>query len=77
VLTFIFTEFFELYFRRSFRYTNARAVVSVAALATFKPDIFPFALFLCHKIRPNQAGLITYELSGYYSDSRLDTFGWF
>jgi hypothetical protein len=59
MLTFIFTEFFELYLRRTFRYTNARAIVSVAALTTFKPDILPFALLFCHKIRPNQAGLIT------------------
>jgi len=66
MLAFIFTEFFELYFRRSFRDTNVRAIVSVAALATFKPDILPFALFFRHKIRPNQAGLITYELFGYH-----------
>jgi hypothetical protein len=76
MLAFIFAEFFELYFWRSFRDTNARAVVSVTALATFKPDILPFALLFCHKIRPNQARLITYELFGYHLDSRLDTFGW-
>ena len=58
MLTFIFTEFFELYFRRSFRYTNARAVVSVAALATFKPDILPFALLFSHKVHPQQTGTL-------------------
>jgi len=62
MLTFIFTEFFELYLWRSFRYTNARAIVSVAALAAFKPDIFPFTLLFSHKIHPNQAGLITNNL---------------
>jgi len=59
MLTFIFAEFFEFYFGRTFRYTNTRAIVSVAALATFKPDILPFTLFFSHKIRPDQAGLIT------------------
>ena len=62
MLTFIFAEFFELYLRRSFRYTNARAIVSAAALTTFKPDIFPFTLLFSHKIRPNQAGLFTNNL---------------
>ena len=59
MLTFSFAEFIQFYFRRTFRYTNACAIVSVAALGTFKPDIFPFTLFFSHKIRPNQAGLIT------------------
>jgi hypothetical protein len=59
MLAFIFTEFFELYFRRSFRYTDTRAIVSAAALAAFEPDIFPFTFLFSHKIRPNQAGLIT------------------
>jgi hypothetical protein len=59
MLTFIFAEFFEFYFGRTFRYTNTCAIVSVAAFATFKPDILPFTLFFSHKIRPNQAGLIT------------------
>ena len=62
MLACIFTEFFELYLRRSFRYTDARAIVSADALATFKPDIFPFTLLFSHKIRPNQAGLITNNL---------------
>ncbi len=77
MLTFIFTEFFEFYLRRTFCYTNTCAIVSVAALATFKPDILPFTLFFSHKIRSNQAGLITNKLSGYHSDSRLYAFGWF
>ena len=76
MLTFIFAEFFKFYFGRTFCYTNTCAIVSVAALATFKPDILPFALFFRHKIRPNQAGLITYELFGCHSDSHLDTLGW-
>ena len=65
MLTFIFAEFFKFYFGRTFCYTNTCAIVSVAALATFKPDILPFTLFFSHKIRPNQAGLITQDLSGY------------
>jgi hypothetical protein len=77
MLTFIFAEFFEFYFGRTFRYTNTCTIVSVAALAAFKPDIFPFTLLFSHKIRPNQAGLITYESFGSHSDSRLDMFGWF
>jgi hypothetical protein len=66
MLTFIFAEFFEFYFGRTFCYANTRSIVSVAALATFKPDILPFAFLFSHKIRPNQAGLITQELSGYH-----------
>jgi hypothetical protein len=77
MLAFIVTKFLELYFRRSFRYTNARAIVSAAALAAFKPDIFPFTLLFSHKVRPNQAGLITYELFGIHSDCHLDMFGRF
>jgi len=77
MLTFIFAEFFEFYFRRTFCHTNTCAIVSITALTTFKPDILPFAFLFSHKIRPNQAGLITYELSDYHSDTRLDTFGWF
>ena len=56
MLAFIFTEFFELYFRRSFRYTDTRAIVSIAALAAFKPDIFPFTLLFSHKIVPTKQG---------------------
>jgi hypothetical protein len=59
MLAFIFTEFFELYFRRSFRYTDTRAIVSATALAAFEPDIFPFTFLFSHKIRSNQAGLIS------------------
>ena len=66
MLTFIFAEFFEFNFGCTFCYTNTCAIVSVAALATFKPDILPFTLFFSHKIRPNQAGLNTQELSGYH-----------
>ena len=77
MLAFIVTEFLELYFRRSFRYTDTRAIVSAAALTAFKPDIFPFTLPFSHKIRPNQAGLITYELFGTHSDCHLDMFGRF
>jgi len=75
MLAFSFAEFFEFYFGRTFCYANACAIVSVAALATFKPDILPFTLFFSHKIRPNQVGLIAQELSGYHSTTRLDTFG--
>ena len=63
MFTFMFTEFFEFYFGRTFCHTNTCAIVSVAALATFKPDILPFTLFFSHKIRPNQAGLITNYLA--------------
>jgi hypothetical protein len=58
MFTFSFAEFIEFYFGRTFGHTNTCAVVSVAALAAFKPDILPFTLFFSHKIRPNQAGLI-------------------
>ena len=66
MLTFVFAEFFEFYLGRTFCHTNTCAIVSVAALATFKPDILPFALLFSHKIRPNQAELITQDLSGYH-----------
>jgi hypothetical protein len=66
MLTFIFAEFFEFYFRRTFCNTNTCAIVSTAALAALKPDIFPFTLPFSHKIRSNQAGLITQELPGYH-----------
>jgi len=64
MLTFIVAEFFEFYFGRTFCYTNTCAIVSVTALAAFKPDILPFTLFFSHKIRLNQAGLSTYRLPG-------------
>jgi len=76
VLAFIFTEFFEFYFRRSFRYTDARAIVSAVAITAFKPDIFPFTFLFSHKIRPNQAGLIINNLVTI-PDTCLDMFGWF
>jgi hypothetical protein len=62
MLTFVLAVFFKLYFRRTFGHTNTCAIVPVAALAAFKPDILPFALLFSHKIRPDQAGLITREL---------------
>ncbi len=65
MLTFIFTEFFEFYFGRTFCNTDTCPIVPVAALLTLQPDILSFALLFSHKIRPNQAGLITQELSGY------------
>jgi hypothetical protein len=61
MLAFIPAIFFKLYFRRAFSHTYTCAIVSIAALAAFKPDILPFALFFSHKIRPNQAGLISQE----------------
>jgi len=66
MLTFILAEFFEFYLGRTFRNTDTCAIVSVAALATFKPDILSFTLFFSHMIRPSQAGPITQELSGHY-----------
>ena len=55
--TFVLAKLLQRQLGRTFGHTNARAVVSTAALTTFEPDIFPFALFFSHKIRPNQAGL--------------------
>jgi hypothetical protein len=56
MLAFIFTEFFEFYFRRSFRYADARAIVSATAITAFKPDIFPFTFLFSHKIVPTKQG---------------------
>jgi hypothetical protein len=69
MLTFILAIFFKLYFRRTFGHTYTCAIVSITALAAFKPDMLPFALLFSHKIRSTQAGLLTYELSDYHSDS--------
>ena len=69
MLTFVLAVFLKLYFRCTFSHTYTRAIVSVAALAAFKPDIFPFTLLFSHKIRSNQTGPVTYELSDYHSDS--------
>ena len=58
MLTFIFAEFFEFYFRRTFCYTNTCSIVSFFALAALKPDILPFALLFSHKVHPQQTGTL-------------------
>lgn len=42
-------EFFKLQFWSTFCHANARTVISRAALGTFEPDTFSFALFFSHK----------------------------
>jgi hypothetical protein len=56
MFTFVLAVLFELYFRRTFGHTNTCAVVSITALAAFKPDILPFALLFSHKIVPTKQG---------------------
>jgi len=73
MLTLVLTELLELQFRRTFGYVNTGAIIPVTALATLQPDILPFTLFFSHKVRPNQAGLLTQEASDYGIGARLDT----
>jgi hypothetical protein len=49
----ILAELLEFQLRRTFCHTDIRAIISTAALATLKPDMFPFALLFGHKIYPN------------------------
>ena len=49
MLTLTLAKLLQLYFRRTFRYTDIGTVVPLLAILTLKPDIFSFALFFRHK----------------------------
>ncbi len=49
----VLAELLEFPLRRTLSHADVRAIISTAALATLKPDIFPFAVLFSHKIRPN------------------------
>jgi hypothetical protein len=40
----------KLQFRRTFRCTDTRAIISLAAFLALEPDVFSFTFFLRHKI---------------------------
>jgi hypothetical protein len=45
-----FAKLLKFQLRRSFGYTDIRAIISLAAFLAFQPDVFSFTLFLRHKI---------------------------
>jgi hypothetical protein len=49
MLTLGLAELLQLYLRSTFGYTHARAIVPMPALTAFKPNMFSFALLLCHR----------------------------
>ena len=53
--TLLFAELLQAQLRCALSDTDARTIVSFAALAALEPDILPFTLF-GHKVRSHQAG---------------------
>ncbi len=49
MFTLVLAVLLQLELRCTLSDTDIRAIVSIAALATLKPDIFPFAFLFSHK----------------------------
>jgi hypothetical protein len=49
MLTLGLAELLQLYLRSAFGYTHTRTIVPMSALTALKPNMFSFALLLCHK----------------------------
>ena len=54
-LTIVLAILLKLQLGRTLCHTDTRTIVSAAAFAALKPDIFPFAFLFSHKIHPNWA----------------------